>query len=314
MFNIEIARAIGLIVAGLIGLAFLILWLMAMIRNIKASESPHVRFDPFEPTEFGAGWLSIVFLPGVQSRGNEALLPVSWSSTDPDGVMGLLRTRGRVITATYVREKFFSRSKVTAETVATVQSELNQGRTVLILGSSFGGMLAMDVQAQINPEQRPDVHCALISTPPNSGYLHSRAGRVVGAVLRWTYLDKLLQPLLALFSVGAGTIPVETIQAGLDTHEVQSSGRARSSGFSVSGFLSEMGLMGRWEFPDDDPMGQVYYVACMEDGVVQQPQGVKGWEFAYHGLVVHEVPISHCPYLEQPALMSKVFEDIIADL
>ena len=305
----EIAAAIGLIIVGLVILAFVIKMIVAMVRQ---PGGPHVRFDPFEPTVFGAGWRTFVFLPGVQSRGDEALMPASWSSTDPDGVMGFLRTHGRVVTATYIREKTFSPNEVIAEITDYVQRELNRGRQVVLIGSSFGGMLAMDVKASIELTMQTRVKCWLVSTPSGSAHLLG-GGNILGPVLKWTGLDWLLTPLLRLFRLGAGTISEDAIQEGLDVADVQTSGRARSSGFSWSGLVRQVAYMGRWRYPGrDHPVPDpIHYFSCRDDKVVRQPDAAKELAAVCDRLVIHEVPVHHCEYLGQPRAFIEAFEAII---
>ena len=271
----------------------------------------HVRFDVFEPMTEAAVRRTIVFLPGVKSRGDEALLPPDRSTTDPAGVLGALRTLGWVVTATYVREKFFSPKKVVSEIARLIQNELDSGQEVVIIGSSFGGMLAVDALDLVSDDDRRTVRLIPVSTPSGSPDLLG-GGDVVGPILKWTRLDWLLTPILALFTDKAGTINAEAIQPDLDTNQVQAEGRVRSSGFSLSGFLRQVGYMSRWRSPRRGWWSfWITYVSCQRDEVVRQPQGANTWAGFCQGFRVREIPVFHCEYLGSPKAFIEAFEAII---
>lgn len=303
----EIAVAGLMIIVGFIGLTLVVTMIIAMVR--QSPTGPHVRFDTFEPTVLGAGWRSIIFLPGVQSRGNEALLPADWSPTDPAGVMGALRTYGRVLTATYVREKTFSPEEVVGEITALIRSELDMGKEVVLIGSSFGGMLAVDALEKI---RGTDVSLILISSPLQAADLLG-VGRFLGSVLKWTGLDWLLAPLLGIFHVPAGTIPAEAVQQGLGVRKVQASYRIRGSGFSLSGMLLQLGYIARWRYPVrmTSVPSRTHYIACMGDQVVRQPQTATKWTRILAKIVVHKIQAPHCECLGQPKIFIKTFGEII---
>lgn len=271
----------------------------------------HVRFDMFEPMNEAAAGRTIVFLPGVKSRGDETLLPSDRSTTDPAGVLGALRTLGWVVTATYVREKFFSPKKVVSEIARMIQNELDSGQEVVIIGSSFGGMLAVDALDLVSDDDRRTVHLIPVSTPFGSRNLLG-GGDIVGPILKWTGLDWLLMPILALFTDKAGTINAEAIQSDLDIGAVQAEGRVRSSGFSLSGFIRQVGYMSRWRSPRRGWWSfWITYVSCKLDEVVRQPQAPDDWAEEYSGITVREVPVFHCEYLGSPKVFSEAIEAII---
>jgi|GEM_PF-6093907 len=296
---------------ALISLTVLLIWASSKIQWALGvggvPPEPQVRWRQFKELGSATG-CSIFFIPGVQSRGEEALLPLDRS---PDsGAIAALRKWGKVITATYVREAVFIPRHVVEEIAYCVQVELCTGRQVVLIGSSFGGMLVMDVVRGLSKEERANVRVILVSTPYSTADLLA-GGAGLGKVLRWTWADKWLTPLLWFFRLPAGKIPEASISKELDVAVVQAEGARRSRGFRVSGLIRQVGYMARWRGVNHGALpARMAYVQCLQDTVVRQPQAAWAWERT-QGTVCFGLRVPHCSFLEQPRAWASQFTGIL---
>lgn len=296
---------------ALISLTALLIWASSKIQWALGlggvPPEPQVRWRQFKELGSATG-CSIFFIPGVQSRGDEALLPVDRS---PDsGAIAALRKWGKVIAASYVREQVFIPRQVVEEITYRVRVELGENQKVVLIGSSFGGMLVMDVVKGLKEEERANVRVILVSTP-FSGRDLLAGGAGLAKVLKWTWADKWLTPLLRWFRLPAGKIPGESISKELDAAAVQAAGARRSRGFHVSGLIRQVGYMARWRGVNHGALpARMAYVQCLKDAVVSQPQAAWGWS-RVRGVETFSLNVAHCSYLEQPRAWASQFAGIL---
>lgn len=265
-----------------------------------------VKFNKFEATTDAAGL--IVHLPGVLSHGTSGILPVDGSTTDPAGVLGALRAHGDVWTADYVGRNFDPRqiARRTADEIGMAPHS-----QVTIVGSSMGGMLAVDALRHMIGLRR-NLRLILVDTPFAASDLMG-GGSVVAPLLKWTKLGQIRR--LHRVSIKGAPPKDHEVQDGLDTRAVKEAAMQRMQGFTLGVWMQQMAYMAAWRYPlDFPPACEVHYVACRQGNVtVRQPNAEAGWIGARPWLHSHKVQSPHCGYLQQPAEFTGVFKRILGN-
>ena len=137
----------------------------------------------------------IIHAPGILALGDESLLPPSGSATDSGGVLCALRFHGDVVTTTYPTYEL-DPGYIARQLADMIDDGARRYRRVNIIGSSMGGLLAVDALARLtDPSLAPMIRSILVDSPFGARDLMS-GGNIAAPVLRWMRLGQL--PLLQL--------------------------------------------------------------------------------------------------------------------
>ena len=252
----------------------------------------------------------IIHAPGILALGDESLLPPSGSATDPGGVLGALCLRGDVVTATYPTHEFYP-SYIARQLADMIDDGARRYRRVNIIGSSMGGLLAVDALARLtDPSLAPMIRSILVDSPFGARDLMS-GGNIAAPVLRWMRLGQL--PLLQRFPIKGGPPKPHEVQDGLDFEEVKRVMMARMEGFTFGTWAQDMAYMD-WRFPAAALpfMSDAWYVPCTLGNETVRDTAVGGWTDAVPGLKVRPVVSPHCGYAQQPQAFIEAFAEILA--
>lgn len=247
----------------------------------------------------------IVHLPGILADGHTSCKPVleTW-----------LR-HGDVATIAYGGERFCARSFVRIAASRLNEIVMNYQEVVLV-GSSLGGMLALDLRKELHCE-----HASVIIVDAPSGAADMLGGGNIGAPLlrllpfaQWS--NRLLGPMMQTMLVPPKD---ENIEESLNKEELKQQALADMSRWPLSIWRDQLAYMAarpRLNSRDFVDFESVVYLSCDRNNeTVKQPAAADAYRRAA-GASFRKVSVdsTHCGYVERPTVWSRVFDQELSVL
>jgi hypothetical protein len=256
----------------------------------------------------------ILYLSGILANGDLSSRPVrpTW-----------LR-HGDVLCVSYGTERFIPRKTVRRIAKRTlVELRRNKPEKLVIIGSSMGGVLGLDVWTVLRGQRYMPKHVEFIAVDGIQGSENMRGGgNIVAPILSFVPIGPMIGSLLTLGLHKGMKLPKDSnIQRDLDKAKVKRAAEAAMWPYKGSIWRDQLAYMATHDNLKPSyfkGFTRVYYMMCIgnkaneiDNETIKQPHEMNKWRLACEVARVEfskiEVPTQHCAYAEQPRIWNEEF-------
>lgn len=294
----------AVLLIGIIVLLVVSTWLDRLFSRLTSG----VRISSYSQTASVLSGRLIVYLPGILADGDNSA----------ESVINVWRRYGDVVTVSYTGDSFDA-AGVVRIVAATIRND-RQHDNVVLVGSSMGGMLALDVIDNLRRHGglTKKIDIIFVDSPASSRDM--LAGGNVGApVMRALPFGRLYNwlgaPLMRVMLIPPKD---ENIEPQLDRETIKREAMAAMGVYRLSMWRDQLVYMAahpRLKQADFVGINRLVYLQCSRNNeTVKQPQAADAWGFAAGRMFTIRVDSTHCGYRERPVIWQEAFASVFRRL